>query len=143
MLHKVHRIAVTSIIDDVKDDVVVVGNAKCTTIHNDIGLALALENNQRTLSHNVAELLSASLQDNVQRMESNFDNKEFTPTSDLTKLIDYANTRWIQFPSDKKQFIESQMKYLDELKEKEKVDKERRVEREKYQSLLKKYGLSE
>lgn len=133
------QLSYNSLIDDVKDDVIEMPDGrKRVIVHSDIGLALALSNGKKVASVAVAQLLDSSFSTEV---ENSLAGVDVSKVDDLSSLVDYANTRWVQFPSDKKAFAESQIERLKQLKEKAKTDEMEKKRADAYQALLKKYNI--
>lgn len=105
-MFKLKKICKSDIVDDILDDVVkdskgVVLGVVC---HTDIGLALNIQSGLSDVGQQLNDILLKRI--SLQPESSGFTDTQVDKVSDISKLVDFSQTRWCQFPSDKKAWME-------------------------------------
>lgn len=125
----VKKICKADIVDNIVDDVVkdnkgVVLGIVC---HTDIGLALNIQSGISDVGQQLNDLLLKRI--SLEPGTSGMTAEQVDKVSDISKLVNFENTRWCQFPSDKKAWMEHLIserdKRLSEIADKKKAQEEK------------------
>lgn len=125
----VKRLCKADIVDDIVDDITKdsKGNVISIVCHSDIGLALNIQSGVADVGQQLNDLLLKRI--SLQPETSGMTDAQVDKVSDISKLVDFAQTRWCQFQSDKKAWMEHLIserdKRLAEIADKEKAEKEK------------------
>lgn len=140
-MFKIKKLCKADIVDDILDDVVkdnkgVVLGIVC---HTDIGLALNIQSGISDVGQQLNDLLLKRI--TLQPESSGMSEAQVDKVSDISKLVNFENTRWCQFPSDKKAWMEHLIserdKRLSEIADKKKAQEQK----EKFIKTCKDMGL--
>lgn len=100
------KICKSDIVDDILDDVVKdsKGAVLGVVCHTDIGLALNIQSGISDVGQQLNDILLKRI--SLQPENSGLTDTQVDKVSDISKLVDFSQTRWCQFPSDKKAWME-------------------------------------
>ena len=140
-MFKLKKICKADIVDNIVDDIVkdskgVVLGVVC---HTDIGLALNIQSGVSDVGQQLNDLLLKRI--SLQPEISGMTDSQVDKVSDISKLVNFETTRWCQFPSDKKAWMEHLIserdKRLSEIADK----KHAQAEKERFVKFCKDLGL--
>lgn len=140
-MFKLKKFCKADVVDDILDDVIkdskgVVLGVVC---HTDIGLALNIQSGICDVGQQLNDILLKRI--SLQPESSGLTDTQVDKVSDISKLVDFSQTRWCQFPSDKKAWMEHLIserdKRLAEIADKKKAQEQK----EKFIQTCKDMGL--
>ena len=140
-MFKLKKICKADIVDDILDDVIKdsKGAVLGVVCHTDIGLALNIQSGVSDVGQQLNDILLKRI--SLQPENSGLTDTQVDKVSDISKLVDFSQTRWCQFPSDKKAWMEHLIserdKRLAEIADKKKAQEEK----EKFIKTCKDMGL--
>lgn len=140
-MFKLKKICKADIVDDILDDVIKdsKGAVLGVVCHTDIGLALNIQSGVSDVGQQLNDILLKRI--SLQPENSGLTDTQVDKVSDISKLVDFSQTRWCQFPSDKKAWMEHLIserdKRLAEIADKKKAQEEK----EKFIKTCKDLGL--
>ena len=128
-MFSVKRLCKADIVDNIVDDITKdsKGNILSIVCHSDIGLALNIQSGVADVGQQLNDLLLKRI--SSQPETSGMTDAQVDKVSDISKLVDFAQTRWCQFQSDKKAWMEHLIserdKRLAEIADKKKAEEEK------------------
>lgn len=102
----IKRLCKSDIVDNIVDDITKdsKGNVLSIVCHSDIGLALNIQSGAADVGQQLNDILLRRI--SLQPDLSGMTDAQVDKVSDISKLVDFAQTRWCQFQSDKKAWME-------------------------------------
>ena len=137
----VKRICKADIVDNIVDDIIKGSKGQVLGIvcHSDIGLALNIQSGVSDVGQQLNDILLSRI--SLQPKPSGMTDAQVDRITDISKLVNFENTRWCQFPSDKKAWMEHLIserdKRLADIADKKKAQEEK----EKFIKTCKDMGL--
>ena len=94
----VKRLCKADIVDNIVDDIIKdsKGNILSIVCHSDIGLALNIQSGVADVGQQLNDLLLKRI--SLQPEASGMTDAQVDKVSDISKLVDFAQTRWCQSP---------------------------------------------
>lgn len=100
------KLCKSDIVDDIVDDIIRDSHDNVIGIvcHSDIGLAVNIQSGVADVGKQLNDVLLSRISQLPK--SDGFTSEQVDKVSDLTELVNFEQTRWCQFPSDKKAFME-------------------------------------